>query len=206
MAMFESDLFEDVLPFIEVNSGGWDLHQNTFTSLEKKLPELDEAFFASLKVESEAALRERSSPLLTLDVRERPELARKYGVAIVPTVVGTVATAIACAGIDPSMIALEVTETVLMDDPELAHRFTTFWQTPQADAVTRMKLFKLAWDMVGSEFAGRHLQYEKFYAGASFIIRNHSYRETDWNEFNALIDKVMSGYGVPKDGKQQAAE
>ena len=53
-----------------------------------------------------------------------------------------------------------------------------------------MKLFKLAWDMTGSEFAGRHLQYEKFYAGASFIIRNHSYRETDWTEFNALVDKV----------------
>ena len=25
-------------------------------------------------------------PLLTLDVRERPDLARKYGVAVVPTV------------------------------------------------------------------------------------------------------------------------
>ena len=68
----------------------------------------------------------------------------------------------------------------VMDDPELARQFQTFWQTPQADALTRMKLFKLAWDMVGSEFAGRHLQYEKFYAGASFIIRNHAYRETDW--------------------------
>ena len=51
-----------------------------------------------------------------------------------------------------------------------------------------MKLFKLAWDMVGSEFAGRHLQYEKFYAGASFIIRNHSFRETDWAEFNGIVD------------------
>ena len=69
-----------------------------------------------------------------------------------------------------------------------------FWQTPQADAVTRMKLFKLAWDMVGSEFAGRHLQYEKFYAGASFIIRNHSYRETDWSEFNKLVDDLMASY------------
>ena len=80
----------------------------------------------------------------------------------------------------------------VMDDPELARQFTTFWQTPQADAVTRMKLFKLAWDMVGSEFAGRHLQYEKFYAGASFIIRNHSYRETDWSEFNKLVDDLMA--------------
>ena len=73
-------------------------------------------------------------------------------------------------------------------------KFATFWQTPQADAVTRMKLFKLAWDMVGSEFAGRHLQYEKFYAGASFIIRNHSYRETDWGEFNKLVDDLMASY------------
>ena len=57
-----------------------------------------------------------------------------------------------------------------------------------------MKLFKLAWDMVGSEFAGRHLQYEKFYAGASFIIRNHSYRETDWSEFNQLVENLMASY------------
>src|SRR5437016_3451349 len=82
----------------------------------------------------------------------------------------------------------------VMNDPELAKQFSTFWQTPQADAVTRMKLFKLAWDMVGSEFAGRHLQYEKFYAGASFIIRNHSYRETDWAEFNKLVEDLMASY------------
>ncbi len=85
----------------------------------------------------------------------------------------------------------------VMDDPQLAKQFATFWQTPQADALTRMKLFKLAWDMTGSEFAGRHLQYEKFYAGASFIIRNHSYRETDWSEFNKLVDDLMASYDVP---------
>ena len=77
---------------------------------------------------------------------------------------------------------------------------------PQADAVNRMKLYKLAWDMTGSEFAGRHLQYEKFYAGASFIIRNHSYRETPWGDFNALVDKCMAGYDVPDKDKSQAAE
>ncbi len=95
----------------------------------------------------------------------------------------------------------------VLDDPELKQQFETFWQTPQADAVTRMKLFKLAWDMTGSEFAGRHLQYEKFYAGASFIIRNHSYRETDWSEFNKLVDGLMASYGAPagtKSGKRVA--
>jgi len=94
----------------------------------------------------------------------------------------------------------------VLDDPELAKQFDTYWQTPQADSLARMKLFKLAWDMVGSEFAGRHLQYEKFYAGAAFIIRNHSYRETDWAEFNALVDDLMAGYDVPDKKKREAAE
>ena len=69
----------------------------------------------------------------------------------------------------------------------------------------RMKLFKLAWDMVGSEFAGRHLQYEKFYAGASFIVRNHCFRETDWAGFNKLVEDLMAGYDHVKPTKTAAA-
>ena len=82
----------------------------------------------------------------------------------------------------------------VMKDSTLARQFQTYWQTPQADAVMRMKLFKLAWDMVGSEFAGRHQQYEKFYAGASFIVRNHSFRETDWAAFNRIVENLMASY------------
>jgi 4-hydroxyphenylacetate 3-monooxygenase len=85
----------------------------------------------------------------------------------------------------------------VMQDPDLARQFQTYWHTPQGDALTRMKLFKLAWDMVGSEFAGRHQQYEKFYAGASFIIRNHSYRETDWGAFHKIVDNLTASYDVP---------
>jgi hypothetical protein len=39
-------LVEVGVPFVEVNSGGWDLHQGCFTSLRTKLPELDKAFSA----------------------------------------------------------------------------------------------------------------------------------------------------------------
>jgi 4-hydroxyphenylacetate 3-monooxygenase len=85
----------------------------------------------------------------------------------------------------------------VMKDPELARQFETYWKTPQCDAVTRMKLFKLAWDMVGSEFAGRHQQYEKFYAGAPFIVRGHSYRETDWAAFKTIVDNLIDGYSYP---------
>lgn len=42
-------LVETGVPFVEVNSGGWDLHQQNFTSLQKKLPELDKAFAALLE-------------------------------------------------------------------------------------------------------------------------------------------------------------
>jgi 4-hydroxyphenylacetate 3-monooxygenase len=61
-----------------------------------------------------------------------------------------------------------------------------------------MKLYKLAWDLIGSEFAGRHLQYEKFYAGASFIVRNHSFREAPWTDFHKVVDDLMAGYDVPE--------
>jgi hypothetical protein len=39
-------LVEAGVPFVEVNMGGWDLHQNCFTSLETKLPEMDRAMSA----------------------------------------------------------------------------------------------------------------------------------------------------------------
>ena len=96
-------------------------------------------------------------------------------------------------------------EISVMNEPGMREDFESFWQTPQMGAVERMKLFKLAWDLVGSEFAGRHAQYEKFYAGASFIIRNHNFREAPWEAYHKVVDDLMAGYGVPADAKSQAA-
>jgi hypothetical protein len=39
-------LVETGVPFVEVNLGGWDLHQNCFTGLQQKLPEVDQAVSA----------------------------------------------------------------------------------------------------------------------------------------------------------------
>jgi 4-hydroxyphenylacetate 3-monooxygenase len=52
-------------------------------------------------------------------------------------------------------------------------------QSPIVDAKDRVKLFKLAWDAIGSEFGSRHTQYEMFYGGAQFAVRNHSFRTYD---------------------------
>lgn len=85
----------------------------------------------------------------------------------------------------------------IMLNDTLREDFEKYWLTPQMDALERTKLFKLAWDLVGSEFAGRHQQYEKFYAGASFIIRNHCYREAPWDQFDGIVDGIMDGYDIP---------
>jgi 4-hydroxyphenylacetate 3-monooxygenase len=86
----------------------------------------------------------------------------------------------------------------VMHDDATRKQFEEYWQTPQMDALERMKLFKLVWDMVGSEFAGRQQQYEKFYAGAAFIVRNHNFREAPWEHFHAVVDDFMAGYDVPE--------
>ncbi len=85
----------------------------------------------------------------------------------------------------------------VMGDADLRKTFETFWNTPQMRAVDRMKLFKLAWDLVGSEFAGRHLQYEKFYAGASFIVRGHNYAHAPWDHFHGVVDGLLKSYDIP---------
>jgi 4-hydroxyphenylacetate 3-monooxygenase len=96
-------------------------------------------------------------------------------------------------------------DATVMQDPDLRDQFEQNWLTPQLAAADRMKLFRLVWDLVGSEFAGRHQSYEKFYAGPSFVIRNHSMREAPWDEFHGIVERLLGGYDVPE-SKDAAAD
>lgn len=66
-----------------------------------------------------------------------------------------------------------------------------------ATSEERVKLMKLAWDAVGSEFGSRHLQYEMFYSGAPFVTRGNSFRFYDWDDAKATVDRFMHSYGLP---------
>ena len=79
----------------------------------------------------------------------------------------------------------------ILDDPHLSGRFDEWWATPDMDARRRLKLFKLGWDLTGSEFAGRHQLYEKFYAGSSLIVRNSCHREAPWDYFHGIVDSLL---------------
>src|SRR5262245_8998740 len=83
-------------------------------------------------------------------------------------------------------------------NPETAALIGQTQRSPVTDAVGRVKLFKLAWDAVGSEFGSRHLQYEMFYAGATMVTRGHAYRTYDWDRAVALVDNLMATYGPPQ--------
>lgn len=80
------------------------------------------------------------------------------------------------------------------DHPVMGPDIARYIQSPEMPAEDRVKLMKLAWDVIGSEFAGRHEQYEKFYAGAPFLLKGHMLRTYNFSEANRLVDVALSGY------------
>lgn len=68
-------------------------------------------------------------------------------------------------------------------------------RSPGVDAEERVKLFKLAWDAFGSEFGGRHQQYEMFYAGAPFVARGYAFRNYGFDQAVQEVEEFLAGYG-----------
>ena len=66
-------------------------------------------------------------------------------------------------------------------NPDIRALIQKTQQSPANTSEGRVKFFKLAWDAIGSEFASRHTQYEMFYAGATFVTKDHAYRAFDWD-------------------------
>jgi 4-hydroxyphenylacetate 3-monooxygenase len=60
---------------------------------------------------------------------------------------------------------------------------------------------KLAWDYLGSEFAGRHTQYERFYAGPQFVHAFYNYNNTPWKERKQQVDELIASINIPDPGK-----
>jgi 4-hydroxyphenylacetate 3-hydroxylase C terminal len=69
--------------------------------------------------------------------------------------------------------------------------------TADVAALDPRKLYKLVWDLIGSEFAGRHMLYERFYAGNSIIVRNQSDRVAPWEAFHATVDGLLGRITAP---------
>jgi 4-hydroxyphenylacetate 3-monooxygenase len=71
-----------------------------------------------------------------------------------------------------------------------------YLQSREESAEDRVKLFKLAWDAVGSEFGSRHHQYEMFYAGAPFVVRGYAYRNYGYDEVVREVEAFLASYDL----------
>ncbi|MSO89503.1 MAG: 4-hydroxyphenylacetate 3-monooxygenase [Rhodospirillaceae bacterium] len=81
-------------------------------------------------------------------------------------------------------------------NPEMAELIGKTQQSPAANARDKVKFYRLAWDVVGSEFASRHTQYEMFYAGAQFVTKGHSFRTFDWAGATGMVDRILGEYDL----------
>jgi len=86
----------------------------------------------------------------------------------------------------------------VLENPALRDKFERWWKSPGMASVERHKLYKLAWDLVGSEFAGRHQLYEKFYAGNHINNRNHNFREAPWARFHGMVEELLARIETPR--------
>lgn len=84
----------------------------------------------------------------------------------------------------------------VLDNPETAAMFEELWSAGEVSAVERMRIFKFAWDLVGSDLASRATSYEKFFVGPAFAVRGYNFGYTPWEEMRAPLEAAMNRYGV----------
>ena len=86
-------------------------------------------------------------------------------------------------------------------DPQASADIERYFQSAAVGARERIRLLRLAWDFIGTEFAGRHQQYEKFYGGAPYLVKMNMFRSYDFERAAAMVDRAL-GLPPPDRGKR----
>jgi 4-hydroxyphenylacetate 3-monooxygenase len=74
-----------------------------------------------------------------------------------------------------------------------------YYRGATVEASERIKLLKLYWDFVGTEFAGRQTQYEMFYSAAQHVIDSRVFNTFDWDYGCSLVNRCLESYGLESD-------
>ncbi|MER5309137.1 4-hydroxyphenylacetate 3-hydroxylase N-terminal domain-containing protein [Streptomyces sp. NPDC002773] len=80
--------------------------------------------------------------------------------------------------------------------PDLGPLVRRYFSTTGHPAEDRIKLLKLAWDALGSEFAGRHEQYERFYHGAPHVYLTMQTWAGAAGTCESLAQACLDGYDL----------
>lgn len=90
-----------------------------------------------------------------------------------------------------SFIAVPSSEEAFTSEETRAHT-ERYYQSVGASAEERVGLLKLLWDFVGTEFAGRQLQYEMFYSAAQHICDSRIFQSYDWDAGRSLVERCLA--------------
>jgi aromatic ring hydroxylase len=87
-----------------------------------------------------------------------------------------------------------------LQNPELRPLIDRFYRGSTGSALERIKLFKLLWDAVGTEFGSRHEWYERNYGGNHEQVRldalNFARRTGLTEEWDVLLDRCLGDYDL----------
>jgi 4-hydroxyphenylacetate 3-monooxygenase len=83
----------------------------------------------------------------------------------------------------------------VFDNPRTSELYSRFVMDEPEQAVERYKLMRLAWDLVGTEYASRHSQYELFYNGAQFVNRMRVWHFFRWDVVEKEAERALSSLG-----------
>lgn len=86
------------------------------------------------------------------------------------------------------------------NNPEVRRYLDRFLRGSDCDAVDRVKLMKLLWDSVGTEFGGRHELYERNYQGNHENVRLEllfsQYSSGLMDSYQEMVDACLSEYDL----------
>ena len=73
----------------------------------------------------------------------------------------------------------------------IGEAIATYFQAAGADAERRIRLFRLAWDFVGSDLGGRGELYERFYLSDSYRMTALAYTIADKTRAVELVEQFL---------------
>ena len=81
-------------------------------------------------------------------------------------------------------------------NPELADLIHKTQKSSVYPPEDRVKAFKLAWDVIGSEFGSRHTTYEMFYAAPNFMNQTMAFDSYDWGRATGMVERMLASYDL----------
>lgn len=85
----------------------------------------------------------------------------------------------------------------ILEDGEANDIFEANWKLPGASADERYRFVRMAWDLLGSDYAGRHQQYERFYGGPPHIMDLYSFWHAPWAERRQGVQNILDDMVTP---------